>query len=763
MSCARRPFSAALESGHSRCNHSLRTLLTPRFSPREVGDGFIRAFATLVVFLAITQFSSLPVCFASEISQQNGDSLGPHLLADLKLADPSDATQVYAGEPYVWLGRYVISIHLGGPLCEGLLLHLSAGAKNDQRGLAFQWIQQQKVLTSGQKTYGGYDGFRVLEFEVPATSGNALELRLSATSDKPAFFSRAVLLLREGQAARPATGFALKVSLQPVTAARGPVEGGFAAQYPGMQAIWNDPTALSPDDVPHGSAEWAFRLAAKNGRLANEMLFRANKYMHGWLQDADPETGLIPRNLTQSRDIWNPEDAAADNYPFMVLTAYLTDRDLFSGRMQAMLETETRLTSRLGAIPDAWSFSKKGFVQTEPQLGALIFGGSEYVKDGLLPLTEFLGPSPWLDRLIAIEDAIWKNAPVETPWGAIPSDNVEINGEQLQVLSRLYWLTGDQEYLDCAKRLGDYYLLGPHHPTRHMQTLRLRDHGCEIVSGLCELYVAVSHADRAKAEQYREPIHAMCDRILEVGRDSRGMLYNSINPQTGEHDPNICDTWGYNYNGIYSVYLVDKKPEYREAVRFALAQLNEQVGDYHWGSADEYADSIESAITLYNRERIPSAAAWIDRKIHDMWRPQQPNGIIEGWHGDGNVARTAIMYAFWKTQGLRVEPWREDLRLGTVLHEGKLYVTLAASKPWEGRLIFDRPRHRNYFHLPIDYPRINQFPEWFTIDEPQVVRILSSDEKEIRTATGKEAWAGIPIRLDQPGEMRRIVVTRPSL
>ncbi len=31
-----------------------------------------------------------------------------------------------------------------------------------------------------------------------------------------------------------------------------------------------------------------------------------------------PETGLIPRNLERDKDIWNAEDCAADNYPFMV-------------------------------------------------------------------------------------------------------------------------------------------------------------------------------------------------------------------------------------------------------------------------------------------------------------------------------------------------------------------------------------------------------------------------------------------------------------
>jgi len=737
---------------------SYRDTPAARFKFRWAHARFAGLARLFVLFLVLLGIYHSAACAAQSFGE--GATSAQHLvLAEVALSDPADATQVYAGKPYVWLGKYIVSIQINGPLVDGLVLQLSAGAKNDRRGLAYEWIEQGKTIESGRTTYGGCDGFQDLAFELPARSGDSLGFRLSAASDKAAFFSHAALICQGGKTEGSLPKFTLRVNLMPITV-RGPVDGGFADRYPEMQAIWRDPQALSPDEVPEGSAEWAFRCAARNGRLANEMFFCANKYVQGWLEQADPKTGLIPRNLTQSRDIWNPEDAAADNYPFMVLTSYLTERGLFDGRMLAMLETETRLTSRLGSIPDAWSFSKQGFVRPEPQLGALIFGGSEYVKDGLLPLTEFLGPSPWLDRMLAIVDDIWKVAPVETPWGAIPSENVEVNGEQLQILSRLFWLTGNRKYLDWAKRLGDYYLLGSHHPTRNMQNLRLRDHGCEIVSGLCELYVAVSFADRAKAEEYREPIHAMCDRILEVGRDARGMLYNSINPLTGEHDSNICDTWGYNYNGIYSVYLVDKTPGYREAVRFVLSQLESQVGDYHWGSADEYADSIESAINLYNREPDSSAAAWIDRKIHYMWRPQQPSGIIEGWHGDGNVARTGIMYAFWKTQGLRVEPWREDVRLGAVLHEGRLYVTLTVSKPWEGRLVFDRPRHRHYFHLPIDYPRINQFPEWFTIDDCEEVRLLNADEKEVCLATAEEAWNGVPIRMDQAGEMRWIIVKR---
>ncbi|GAJ15655.1 unnamed protein product, partial [marine sediment metagenome] len=94
-----------------------------------------------------------------------------------------------------------------------------------------------------------------------------------------------------------------------------------------------------------------------NGVLANEGFRRCRNFVAGWLKHADPKTGLIPRNLSRDKDIWNAKDSAADNYPFMVLTAAITDRSLFEGRMLDMLRTETKLTSRIGAMPDTYSFS----------------------------------------------------------------------------------------------------------------------------------------------------------------------------------------------------------------------------------------------------------------------------------------------------------------------------------------------------------------------------------------------------------------------
>ena len=253
-----------------------------------------------------------------------------------------------------------------------------------------------------------------------------------------------------------------------------------------------------------------------------------------WLTLADPRSGLLPRNTTADRDIWNAKDCAADLYPFLVLTAWFTRPELYEGRMQEMLLTETALTARIGRLPDTYSFSKQGFADARVDTAAIMFGGSEYVKDGLMPITELLGVTPWRARMLGIVDDLWRYAPVETRYGRIVSLDPEVNGDMLLVLSRLYWMTRDARYLEYATRLGDYYLLDAHHPTRDFATLRLRDHGNEVIAGLTELYATLLKVQPQKAAAYRAPIHEMLDRILAVGRNEDGLFYNVDRPAGGE-------------------------------------------------------------------------------------------------------------------------------------------------------------------------------------------------------------------------------------
>jgi len=515
--------------------------------------------------------------------------------------------------------------------------------------------------------------------------------------------------------------------------------------------------------VPHRTLDDPFEQAAWRGAQANQALKQSHRFVEGWLAQADEETGLIPRNVRESDYFWNGKDAAADNWSFMVLAAALTDRALYRGRMHEMLRAEARLTSRRGALVDPYSFRTDAFLHDAPDRDRMLFESSEYVKDGLMPITEWLGPTPFSDRMIDIVDAILEHSHFDTPFGRLPDNDVEVNGEMMQVLSRLRFMTGEERYLDRALQIADYYLLGDHHPTRDLDTLRLRDHGSELISGLTEVYAAAHFARRTEqVEAYRAPLHTMLDRILDVGVNAHGMMYDEINPRTGAvHSEHLADTWGYNYNSYYTVYLLDGVERYREAVRTALASLNEHYRAHNWehGSADGIADAVESALNLHAREGdVTGVAAWMDANMQRLLAKQQPSGLVEGWHGDGNVARTAIMWALWKQQGVTLRPWREDVTLGAVRRGDTLYVHVTADAAWSGSIRFDPPRHETVMNLPMDYPRINQFPAWFPVAPRAAYRVAPAGEGEERgTHPGTALIEGLAMDV-AAGEEKRFVV-----
>lgn len=492
--------------------------------------------------------------------------------------------------------------------------------------------------------------------------------------------------------------------------------------------------------------------AIQNGKQATEGFERSLRFVKGWLQYCDPETGLIPTNLDKAKDIWEPHNSAADNWSFMVLTTYLLDQDLYRGKMLEMLNTERKLTSRVKSLPDTWSFSKKGFNTEKPDMNWVIFGSAEYMKDGILPLCEYIGASPWRDRMaeiLADMPAYYTLFKDVDQLGNYKVASEEVNGDMLQTLVRNYWMTGKKEFLDWAVRIGDYYMLGERDLDK-LKYLRLRDHGCEITGGLSELYVTLNFVNPEKKKQYQEPIHRLLDRILEVGRNEDGLFYNGVNAQSGEVvDKGISDNWGYIYDAFYSVYLIDKTEKYRQAFLSMLKNLNEKYRNFAWEgkSHDGYADAIEGGINLYNREPNADLKAWIDSEMQVMYAMQREDGIIGAWHGDGNFARTAIMYSLMNTQGATVSPWRSDVVLGAEKNGDEICWVLTAEKDWAGKLKFDSQRHKVNMGLPIDYPRINQFPEWFTVQPEKSYSVVSSNPKLSGKYTGKQLLEGIDMKL----------------
>lgn len=550
------------------------------------------------------------------------------------------------------------------------------------------------------------------------------------------------------------------------------------------------PNHAQPEDRASAAAR-----AEANGRLAQEALLRCHRYLRAWLGVADPRTGLIPRNLNVQT--WNGKDAAADNYPFMVMSAWLTDRPAFEGAMKRMLASERTVTARpdwLRLTDDYELGPRPGLRFPAAEGSRILFNSAEYVKDGLLALTEWLGASPWSERMFELIEDSFAIAAVETPYGRIPlagmnsETGVEVSGDHLQALARLYWMRGDPRYLEWGSRLARFYLLpeARHHPTRDFRVLRLRDHGCEIVSGLCEFYATLHYAGRREGGQswarlqstLRPHLHEMLDRILAVGRNEDGLLHNEIEPQSGRIvDARLSDSWGYVLNGYYTVFLVDGVEAYREAALKPLGALDRRYRGFAWepsgnsphrlGSQDGYADSIEGALNLANRlpasdARAQAAFSWIDSEIRELWSRQQPDGFIERWHGDGNFARTSIMYALWKTQGVTIQPWREDVRLGAVREGGTLHLSIAADRAWAGVLVFDRARHSEYLRLPVDWPRINQFPEWFTVQREARYEVRQAGQRSPgESIAGAGLLAGLRVNVPANGSVGLTIGTTP--
>jgi len=136
--------------------------------------------------------------------------------------------------------------------------------------------------------------------------------------------------------------------------------------------------------------------------------------------------------------------------------------------------------------------------------------------------------------------------------------------------------------------------------------------------------------------------------------------------------------------------MVTGEERYREAVRRVLRNLPRYRGhDWESGSHDGYADAIESALYLVNREPVPEALDWIETETARLIAFQQADGTIERWYGDGNWARTLLLYAMMKTQGCFLDGWQEGVRLGAVREGERLLVSLEAPAGWKGRLRFD--------------------------------------------------------------------------
>lgn len=500
--------------------------------------------------------------------------------------------------------------------------------------------------------------------------------------------------------------------------------------------------------------EAAVERARRSARIAGYSLSKVQRWLHERaLPMIDPETGLYPADGK-----WNYRDTAADCYPFLCWAAYVVDAGALDGPVRDVLHAERKLCNHVGRIPVPYDWKEKR--KLVPDYDELIFQASEYVKDGLIAIVEVTGRDEWFDRMLAIEEDIWKHARYDTPFGKIPSKNIEVNGEQIQALARLYTMTGREEFLTWAERLADYYFDQPDFvPTR------LRDHGCEIIGGLGLLLAVETQTNRPKAKEYGRKLKHVFDTILAKGCNEDGMMYNHLTDRAGWQGK-FSDGWGYNYVGYLCYDMAVGRPVYRQQVRSTLANLMKPAYDnYNWEgnySIDGFADSLEGAIYLLNRVPVQEGFRWVDREMaRSVVRSDDPLETAELWGTmklQANGVRTVIMHALMHTQGIIARPWQKGLELGAAQTDEGLVVVLKSDKPWSGRLCFDMPRHREYMGFAKDWPRMNTLPEWFTVDFGREYHVAAPGSDTGKTYKGRHLHDGLAISTG-PGAEKHLIVS----
>ena len=498
--------------------------------------------------------------------------------------------------------------------------------------------------------------------------------------------------------------------------------------------------AEAPD--PWASARARGAIYADCGRNARRLL-------QGWLDlKRDPQTHLYSRGRA-----WDYHNEAADHYSSLVLIAFCTQPDLNEpgGALHQTLASAQKLCATPSGIPTTYDLRthKKG---KPASLAAL----SEWLRDGLIRICELLGTdNDWYRELVRLTDAMLAEAdrrggPRKAFAGHEPA------GHMLQTLARLHAMSGDAKYIEAAEAIADPYLL---ESDAWIAKVRFRDHGCEVVPGLAELFALECQLKRPKATAYREPMRKLLDRILKTAAHPETGLFRRGNAQPP-------DTWGYVLFGYENADRGTGEARYRDAILKPLRWLaahrtrHAELKTTLWPdsrSSDNWSDSYESFIVLWSRYRdVPDAFAWLDwatrQHIHRR-HPDRPYGPYTGGHFDGSTGRTLSIHRMLCSQGVRALPFAEGLRLGAIERDGVLFLTVESDAAWDGKLLFDGPR-AEHKAATLDWARINEMPQWF-VARPDRSYAVTLDDAEPKTLAGSALLRGLRLRVET-GATRRI-------
>lgn len=463
---------------------------------------------------------------------------------------------------------------------------------------------------------------------------------------------------------------------------------------------------------------------AINASLAADAISRAVRIHDAWMFRRNPTTKLFPQS--DANPEWNYRNTAADFFGFQLSIAI--DQHLPSvPLLRETLAAERALNpaGETGGLCRA--ISSAGELLSQPSRERM-FSTCEYLKDGLTPLYERTGDPAVLARMRELADAIIAASSVQSRFGKVPSRDSEINGDVLQSFGRLGFACGEANIAAQAGSRGARYhamlatitdaIVGQmlaHHDAPgaplhfyDYQTdrfpsgvVRLRDHGNETAVGLAEAFATAVALKKdpewsARADRWAEPLARMYELLLSRGVNAEGLLVTQLEGGGGKgeapkHELTItdsepCDNWGYLLSGVLLFVEAEQRHGKLPAARLdallarsdAIALTVTRTDNLRWegDNPDGMADSIESAIHIAAHRPVlrDRLLTWTDTQIVYLFQSQHPDGFCTGNYLDGNVIRTAMMYA----DARRAQP--------------------SATPP-------------NHMRLPWNWPRINAWPD----------------------------------------------------
>ena len=644
------------------------------------------------------------------------------------------------GAKYYWLAEWKLEVTIPHDAAPGQKLQVLFGTKGKaKRTLYFQHGGKTDSVTH----VGVRQGFDWIDLPLPNLKAGD-KVALSGKKTEQVAFLAGVRMTGESASAP---------TVKPIrTRPPAPARGGRPSwsDLPGFEMT--DETRRLWDPAPR-EPDW--ERAERSSRYAGIALDKVQR----WLRDNcmavhDEKSGLF----RPTGRIWNYRDTAADCYPFYIWAAFYTDQKLLNTVMVETLEAEQRLCNHLDRLPVPYDMDAQKKVPGSHD--AMIFEASEYAKDGLVPIIEITGPrSPWFARLQGIIDDIFKHARIDSPYGKIPSTNIEVNGELLQILPRLYRITGDRKYLEWAFRLADYYLL----PGRFVPS-KLYDHGCEIVGGLGLLFAVALPDAPDRCRKYEPHLEYMFDEILRRGTNFDGVIIGNLQSTPGPHDrQRLGDGWGYDFVGFLDYDMARGSKRYMGAVKKPLGNLlKPRYYRFNWdhGSRDNVADSVEGGLYLLRQLPAPEGFLWADREIATLLVDHSNPDRLWGVHKlEANTVRTVLIHTMLHTRNTIARPWRQGLQLGAAPIDDGIYVFVKSREAYEGRIQFDIPRHRIYMGFKRDWPRMNAVPEWFSVepDDEHRYAVKNVDDGTSEVHCGKSLAEGLPVSLETNKPLRLIV------